>query len=90
MTNPRVLRVAATRALNDARKAWRKARKEHDERTVRDAMRACLLAGRMLRRAASAVPSEAAAMRLEAERLDSAAAKLRTELVAILEPVTAL
>lgn len=85
MTNPRILRAAAARALADAREAWKKARASPDDRTVRNAMRACLLAGRMLRRAANVVPGESPAMLQEAERLDAAAAKLRTELVTILE-----
>lgn len=85
VTNPWVLRSAAARALEDARKAWREAASSPSDVTVRDAMRSCLVAGRLLRRAAGAVPGEAASMREAARRLDVAAAELRDELVKILE-----
>ncbi len=83
--NPRILRSAAARALDDARTAWKKARGSPTDGTVRSAMRSCVLASRVLRRAAPVTPGESAAMLAAAERADAAASTLLDQLVELVE-----
>ncbi len=84
-THAAILRKVALRAVEDARAAWKKARKTPGERLTRSAFRACVFAARALRQAAEVHPLEAAPMLEEAERIDAAGTKLKAQLARIVE-----
>jgi hypothetical protein len=78
-----LLRVA-TKALHEARRAWKRADGSSDAAIVRSALRACVLAARTARRAGRAYVHDADAhARLvgEAGRLDAAVSSLEARLV---------
>ncbi len=80
-----ILRAVASRAVREARTAWKKAHDTPDEKHTREAFRSCVLAARVLRKTAEVMPREARQMRAEAKRLDAAADELKTRLVHIVE-----
>ena len=76
-----ILRRVAATALDDCRTAWRTARDSPTVEHVRAAFRACIFAARALRRAASVLPSEAPQLFDAADKVDDAAAELKSKLV---------
>jgi hypothetical protein len=80
-------RAAATATL-DARAAWKMAGSSPDETNVRAAFRQCVLAARIVRRAADAEPTdddERRRMIEGAERIETAADDLKARLARIVE-----
>lgn len=78
-----ILVRVATRTVAEAREAWRTTRKSSDEKHLRAAFRACVLAARSTRRASEALTHDAAAahrLLAEAKRLDTAANELKARL----------
>ena len=80
-----ILRRVAATALDDSRAAWRTAHASPTVEHVRAAFRACILAARALRRAAGVLPSEAPQLFDEADKVDDAAAELKSRLVSMPE-----
>lgn len=76
-----ILRKVAHTAVEDARAAWKLARKRPNEKRTRAAFRSCVFAARALRRSADTLPRDREQMIEEAERLDAAAEELKAKLV---------
>jgi hypothetical protein len=80
-----ILRMAALRAVADARAAWRDARTTPSEESIRAALRACALAARTLRRASAENPDEEQEMLDRAALLDESSVGLKRRLVRLVE-----
>jgi hypothetical protein len=75
-------------ATLDARAAWKEARAHPDEKRTRAAFRQCVLAARMMRRAAGTLAAggdRRRRMTADAERIKAAADDLKARLVRIVE-----
>lgn len=74
----------------DAREAWKEARAHPDEKRTRAAFRLCVLAARIIHRAADTLPSGAERRRrmtADAARIEVAANDLKARLARIVEGV---
>lgn len=85
--NAEIERRAAAMATLDARAAWKAARVTPDEERTRAAFRQCVLAARLVRRAADTLPDgdERDQMIRDAERIEPAADDLKARLAHIIE-----
>lgn len=82
--NALILLRVAKKTVDDARRAWKSAASSKDAAIIRSAFRACMLAARSARNAAtasSARPIAAARLTAQADKLDAAAAELKHRLV---------
>lgn len=85
--NALLLKVA-TKTRSEARSAWRQARAHPNEKTLRSAFRACVLASRSSHRAAKAWSHDSLfthRLIAAAKKLDVAAAEFKAQLVETLE-----
>jgi hypothetical protein len=85
--SPAVLRRAAATATLDARTAWTEACDNPDEEHTRAAFRQCVLADRIVRRAADTLQDgdERRRMIEDADRIKAAAGDLKARLARIVE-----
>lgn len=80
-----IRRKVAIRAVDEARKAWKRAHALPTERNVRAAFRACVLATRTLRRASEDHPRDEQDLIDEAMLIDEVATTLKHQLARIVE-----
>lgn len=81
-----IVRRAAATAILDARAAWKEARATPDEERVRDAFRRCVLAARLVRRAAGMLRGVAQRRWVKsAELIEATANDLKVQLARIVE-----
>lgn len=76
-----VLRGATSRAVLDARRAWKRARDAPTEKNVKAAFVRCVLAVRLLRKAAKVSPEDGDRMLEMAQQTEVEADKLKARLV---------